>query len=309
MSQDTQLIDAFLEMLSAERGAAGNTLAAYGRDLSDFSQFLQKQQARMEHATTAQIEAYLSELTRQGLSAATNARRLSALRQFYKFLCSEAMRPDDPTQTIAAPKHRRPLPHSLSEADVGLLLATAQRDADSPRGARTACLMELLYATGLRVSELVSLPLSALAGERDMLLVTGKGGRERLVPLSPAACAALDHYIRYRPGFQTAKGAAYLFPSRGRSGHLTRHRFAQILSALAMKAGLPHMKISPHTLRHAFATHLLSHGADLRAVQQMLGHADISTTEIYTHILDARMQQLVRTHHPLAGTTIRKADG
>ncbi len=309
MSQDSHLIDAFLEMLSAERGAAGNTLAAYGRDLSEFSRFLHKQPARMAQATTEQIEAYLGTLTQQGLSAATNARRLSALRQFYKFLCSEAMRPDDPTQTIATPKHRRPLPHSLSEADVGLLLAAARRDTDSPRGARTACLMELLYATGLRVSELVSLPLSALAGERDMLLVTGKGGRERLVPLSAAACAAVANYIRYRPDFQTAKGAAYLFPSRGKSGHLTRHRFAQILSVLAMEAGLPHMKISPHTLRHAFATHLLSRGADLRAVQQMLGHADISTTEIYTHILDARMQQLVRSHHPLASATMRKGGG
>lgn len=300
MSQDTYLIDAFLEMLSAERGAAGNTLAAYGRDLADFSQFLKKQGITIEQANTDRIEAYLSRLAQQGLSAATTARRLSALRQFYRFLYSEAIRPDDPTQTIAAPKHRRPLPHSLSEADVGLLLATAQQDTDSPKGARTACLMELLYATGLRVSELVGLPLSALAGERDMLLVTGKGGRERLVPLSPAACAALDNYLRFRPDFQTAKGTAFLFPSRARSGHLTRHRFAQILSELAIQAGLPHRKISPHTLRHAFATHLLSRGADLRAVQQMLGHADISTTEIYTHILDARMQQLVQTHHPLA---------
>ncbi len=294
------LIEAFLEMLSAERGAAANTLAAYGRDLTGFRDFLTRRKIGLKDADAEIIRRYLDGLSSAGLSAATAARQLSAIRQFYRFLLSDGMRKEDPSSTIEGPRRRRPLPKVMGENEVDRLIACAQAREETPQAARLCCLLEILYATGLRVSELVSLPLSAVRSGPQLLLVRGKGGRERLVPLGDPARSAIEKYLAVRAHF-LGKGqqSKFLFPSRGGSGHLTRHRFAQLLGELAAEAGLPARSISPHTLRHAFATHLLSRGADLRAVQQMLGHADISTTEIYTHVLTARMQALVKQHHPL----------
>lgn len=302
-------IDAFLEMLSAERGAARNTLDAYERDLKDFDGFLTSRGRALDAATTRDIRDYLEGLTEQGLSASTAARRLSALRQFHGFLFAEGVRKDDPCGSIEGPRRARPLPKTLSVEEVDALLAAAQRAEDGRtqeeavlayKRARLVCLMEVLYATGLRVSELVGLPLTAVRGEERFLAVSGKGGRERLVPLSETARAAIDAYLPLRTMRLGDHVSPWLFPSRGRQGHLTRHRFAQLLKDLAISAGLDPTRVSPHTLRHAFASHLLANGADLRAVQQMLGHADISTTQIYTHVLDERLKDLVQTHHPLA---------
>ena len=295
------LIEAFLEMLSVERGAAANTLAAYGRDLSSFKAFLTRGKLALQDATAESIRRYLDSLPAAGLSSATMARQLSAIRQFYRFLLSDGMRAQDPSSGIDGPRRRRPLPHVLSESDVDRLLASAKARQETPQSVRLCCLLEIVYATGLRVSELVGLPLSAARNDPQLLLVRGKGGRERLTPLGEPARTAIEKYLALRSHF-LAEGqqSKFLFPSRGGSGHLTRHRFAQLLGELAAEAGLPARAISPHSLRHAFATHLLAHGADLRAVQQMLGHADISTTEIYTHVLTARMQALVSQHHPLA---------
>jgi len=295
------LIEAFLEMLAAERGAAANTLAAYGRDLTGFRDFLARRKISLKDADADSIRRYLDGLSSAGLSAASAARQLSAIRQFYRFLLSDGIRQDDPSSTIEGPRRRRPLPKLLDENEVDRLIACAQARDDTPHSARLCCLLEILYATGLRVSELVSLPLGAVRNDPQLLLVRGKGGRERLVPLGDPARAAIERYLVMRTHFLgEGEQSKFLFPSRGGSGHLTRHRFAQLLGELAAEAELPVRMISPHTLRHAFATHLLSHGADLRAVQQMLGHADISTTEIYTHVLTARMQALVTQHHPLA---------
>lgn len=295
------LVEAFLEMLSAERGAAPNTLAAYGRDLAGFRDFLTRRKISLKDADAESIRRYLDGLSSAGLSTATAARQLSAIRQFYRFLLSDGMRGEDPSSTIEGPRRRRPLPHVMGESQVDSLIACAQARDETPQSARLRCLLEILYATGLRVSELVSLPLGAVRGDPHLLLVRGKGGRERVVPLGDPARAAIERYLAVRPHF-LADGvqSKYLFPSRGGSGFLTRHRFAQLLGELAAEAGIPARTISPHSLRHAFATHLLAHGADLRAVQQMLGHADISTTEIYTHVLTARMQALVKQHHPMA---------
>jgi len=295
------LIEAFLEMLSAERGAAANTLAAYGRDLTGFRDFLTRRKISLKDADADSIRRYLDGLSSAGLSAATAARQLSAIRQFYRFLLSDGMRQQDPSSNIEGPRRRRPLPKVMGESDVDRLIASAQTRDATPQAARLCCLLEILYATGLRVSELVSLPLGAVRNDPHLLLVRGKGGRERLVPLGDPARTAIEKYLAVRAHFLgEGEPSKFLFPSRGGSGHLTRHRFAQLLGELAAEAGLPARTISPHTLRHAFATHLLAHGADLRAVQQMLGHADISTTEIYTHVLTARMQALVNEHHPLA---------
>lgn len=295
------LIESFLEMMSAERGAAKNTLEAYGRDLTGFADFLSRRKHQPENAGTQLIRRYLEGLSGSGISAATAARHLSAIRQFYRFLLADGVREDDPTSNIEGPRRRRPLPHVLSEAEIGRLLEAAHDRDATPKGVRLSCMLEILYATGLRVSEMVSLPLSAARGHPQLLMVRGKGGRERLTPLGEPARVAIDAYLAQRAFFLPAAGdSPFLFPSRGGQGHLTRHRFAQLLGELAAEAGLPLRAISPHSLRHAFATHLLAHGADLRAVQQMLGHADISTTEIYTHVLDHRMQTLVRQHHPLA---------
>ena len=291
--------DNFLEMLAAERGAAENTLESYRRDLGRFAGFLKKDPAG---ASKEDIRRYLSSLASHGMAASTSARYLSTLRQFYRFLFSEGLRADNPCTTIESPRQRRPLPKILSEADVERLLETVRDRAKANpdiRNLRLVALIELLYATGLRVSELVSLPASAAANDPRYLVVRGKGGRERLVPLGSSARQALETYGKARNAAGGPSGK-WLFPSRGDAGHLTRIRLSQLLKELAAEAGINPNKVSPHVLRHAFASHLLAHGADLRAVQQMLGHADISTTEIYTHVLEERLKSLVNRAHPLA---------
>lgn len=294
------LAESFLEMLAAERGAAANTRAAYERDLRDYEAFLAARGVDASGARDRDVSAYLSHLAEGGAKPSTAARRLSALRQFHHFLQAEGVRGDDPTTAIDAPKRGRPLPKILSEEEVDRLLAAAQAQAGE-EGVRLSCLLELLYATGLRVSELVTLPLAAVRREEPFLMVKGKGGRERLTPLSEPARAALAAYREVRDAFlPEGKESRYLFPSRSKEGHLTRQRFGQMLKELALEAGLDPKKVSPHVLRHAFASHLLAHGADLRAVQKMLGHADISTTQIYTHVLDERLKRLVAEKHPLA---------
>lgn len=288
-------------MLAAERGAAHNTLDAYRRDLSDLAGFLAGRHRALDAASTDDLRAYLDVMVQRRLASSTAARRLSALRQFHRFLFAEGLRADDPCLPLEGPRRERSLPKVLSEAQVGALIAAAHRD-DSPDGLRRACLIELLYATGLRVSELVGLPHAAARGDPRLILVRGKGGRERLVPLSEPARGALAAYLAVRPAFLRGSAASpHLFPSRSSgSGHLTRHRFAQMLQELGAAAGVPARLLSPHTVRHAFATHLVAHGADLRAVQQMLGHADISTTQIYTHVVEERLKRVVAEHHPLA---------
>ncbi len=296
----TPRIEAFLEMLVAERGAARNTIDSYKRDLADVESFLARRDRGIEAATADDLREYLAALNAGGATASTAARRLSALRQFFRFLYAEGVRGDDPTATIESPRRGRPLPKLLSEAEVSQLLARA-RSKRGPEGLRLTALLETLYATGMRVSELVSLPLSAVARDPRYILVRGKGGKERLVPLSEPAREALNGYKSVRGQFcRNGVESPYLFPSRGGSGYLTRHRFAQLLKQLSSEAGIAPSKVSPHVLRHAFATHLLNRGADLRSVQQMLGHADIATTQIYTHVLDERLKSMVETHHPLA---------
>jgi len=291
-------------MLAAERGASANTIAAYRRDLSDYLGFVERNAGDALTADSAVIRAYLAKMDEAGLQASTAARRLSAIRQFHRFLHAESLRGDDPTAVIDSPRTRRPLPKTLSEDDVDTLLKTVH-DFDGPEGLRFACLMEVLYATGLRVSELVGLPLAAVARQQDFIVVRGKGDRERLVPLSAPAQASLSAYKEVRHVFLKAKTPSrFLFPSRAKEGHLTRQRFAQMLKDLAIACGIDPRRVSPHVLRHAFASHLLAHGADLRAVQQMLGHADISTTQIYTHVLDARLKRLVAEGHPLAQSAV-----
>ena len=295
-------------MLSAERGAAGNTLEAYRRDLLDFAQFLLPRKRTVQHADAGDLSAYLAWLHDQGLAASTAARRLSALKQFYLFLFSEGTRTDNPTSAIDSPKLGRPLPKVLSEAEVSSLLKATSDAAAQARGKsrlkalRLSCLLELLYATGLRVSELVSLKRRVIGDDDRFLIVRGKGGRERLVPLSAAARQAVLDYAAALKQVEDVSGkrSEWLFPSSAKGGHLTRQRFGQELKSLAAQAGIATERVSPHVLRHAFASHLLANGADLRAVQQMLGHADISTTQIYTHVLDERLKQLVQDHHPLA---------
>jgi len=296
---DERLLDAFIEMLAAERGAAANTLDSYLRDLSDCARFLGGRQADLERAGSEDLRAYVAALAAAGRSPRTAARRLSALRQFYRFLFTEGLRGDDPATGLDAPRRGRSLPKLLSEAEVDLLLQSA-RERQGPEGTRLEALLELLYATGLRVSELVCLPLDAVARDPRVLIVRGKGGRERLVPLSEPARAAVADFLGVRERFLAGrKDSRWLFPSRGASGHLTRHRVGQLLKELARESGIDPARVSPHVLRHAFASHLLDHGADLRSVQKMLGHADISTTQIYTHVLDERLKALVRDHHPL----------
>ena len=293
----------FFEMLLAERGVSPNTFEAYGRDLTLCAEFLAGRGRDLATAEGEDLSAFLQHLAAQGMSPRTAARRLSSLRQFYRFLVTDGMRADDPTATLDAPRQGRALPKVLAEAEVDALLRAAH-GRSGPEGLRLSLILELLYATGLRVSELVGLPLSAVGRDPRVLLVRGKGGKERMVPLSAPAQQALSAYRDARKSFLSRAGAAgqdrWLFPSRGGSGHLTRHRVGQLLKELALEAGLDPAKVSPHVLRHAFASHLLHHGADLRAVQQMLGHADISTTQIYTHVLSERLKSLVQEHHPLA---------
>ena len=303
-------IAAFLEMCSAERGAARNTLDAYRRDLADFSGFLDRAVIALTDTEPADIAAYMAELGVQGLAPASRQRRLSAVRQLFKFLAAEGHIADDPTTNATAPKNGRSLPKILSIAEVDRLIDAAQRrtaittGGDHLRALRLHALIEVLYATGLRVTELVTLPRNVLAGDGRVLTVKGKGGRERIVPLTRPAIAALDRFLTSgehgAAGVSRISATKWLFPSRGAEGHLTRRRLAQELKALAEEAGLDPARVSPHVLRHAFASHLLDRGADLRAVQQLLGHADISTTEIYTHVLEERLKQVVFAHHPLA---------
>jgi integrase/recombinase XerD len=287
-------------MLAAERGAAANTLEAYRRDLSDFASFQARRGRPIEAADAKNIRDYLAALRGRGRTPATRARRLSVLRQFYEFLFAEGVRDDDPAQGIDAPKLGQPLPKYLGEADVEALIAAAAGVA-GPEGKRLQTLIEVLYATGLRVSELAGLPLSAISRDGQMLIVRGKGGKERMVPLGDPARNAIGRYLEVRGGFIPAgRNSAFLFPSSSRAGHLTRASVARKLKALAVAAGIDPKRVSPHVLRHSFASHLLAHGADLRALQQMLGHADISTTQIYTHVLEQRLKNLVETSHPLA---------
>jgi integrase/recombinase XerD len=301
-------------MLAAERGAAPNTLAAYRRDLADFASYLAGAGATVKSATTEDVRRYLGALARRGLRPASVARRLSAIRQLYRFLYAERQRKDDPAAVLEGPKRTRPLPKTLSLAEVdGLLGFAARRDpaaalSERVRAARLACLVELLYATGLRVSELVALPIAAARRDARVVVVRGKGNKERLVPLNDAAKRSMAEYLALRAeaeaeggGVVVAARSKWLFPSFGGSGHLTRQHFARELKALAAAAGLRAAQVSPHVLRHAFASHLLHNGADLRVVQTLLGHADISTTQIYTHVLDERLKSLVRDLHPLAG--------
>jgi integrase/recombinase XerD len=294
-------LEAFLEMLSAERGAAVHTLDAYRRDLLDYAGFLRKRGRGLPSGSAADIRAYLGTLSASGLKPSTQARRLSALRQLHRFLLDEDVRADDPTSAIESPKRGRPLPKVVSETQTQALIDAAAA-LEGPEALRLLCIVELLYASGLRVSELVGLPLTAVAGERRMLLVKGKGGKERLVPLGAPAREAIKAYLGVRARFlpSSERAQRFLFPSRGVEGHLTRRRVAQLLKDLAIKAGVDPRKLSPHVLRHAFASHLVANGADLRSVQQLLGHADIATTQIYTHVQDERLKRLVAEKHPLA---------
>ena len=287
-------------MLAAERGAAPLTLAAYQNDLSNLAGFLAPGGVALEAADRERLHAYLAGRDTARLSPRTLARRISAMRQFYKFLLLEGMRQDDPTAELDTPRLGRPLPKILSETEIKSLIDAAQ-SWPGEEGVRLSCVLELLYATGLRVSELVTLPLAAARRDPRFLIISGKGGKERVVPLSEPARAALGRYLECREDFlPDSQQSRWLFPSRGRAGHLTRQRTGQLLKELAVKASLDPDRLSPHVLRHAFASHLLDHGADLRSVQQMLGHANIATTQIYTHVETERLRKLVETAHPLA---------
>ncbi|KWT66218.1 Tyrosine recombinase XerD [Hyphomicrobium sulfonivorans] len=302
-------IEAFLEMLGVERGAAANTIEAYRRDLTQLCEHLDGSGVELISAAPDDIELWLEQRSAEGISAASRARALSAARQLFRFLVAEGHVENDPTEGRSGPRKPRALPKTLSVAEVDRLIAAAtQRVEDTSaagdavehiRALRLCCLVEMLYATGMRVSELVSLPRAVLAGDPRILTITGKGGRERLVPLNRPAQTALAAYL----DAVTAAGRIsnrWLFPSKSAEGHLTRQRFGQDLKQLALEAQLDPERVSPHVLRHAFASHLLDRGADLRAVQTLLGHADISTTEIYTHVLEERLKKLVFQHHPLA---------
>ncbi|MGE3783234.1 MAG: site-specific tyrosine recombinase XerD [Alphaproteobacteria bacterium] len=292
-------------MLAAERGAARLTLAAYRSDLEDVASFLAARGIALESAGAASLREYFGATATRSLTPRTVARRLSAMRQFFRFLISDASRADDPTADLDAPRLGRPLPKILSRGEIEMLIAAASHRPGN-EGVRLRLIVELLYAAGLRVSELVGLPLAAVRRDPRFLIVRGKGGRERIAPLSEPARRSLAEYLECRGGFVppgeagSPKAERWLFPSRGGEGHLTRQRCGQMLKELALKAGLDPARLSPHVLRHAFASHLLDGGADLRSVQQMLGHADIATTQIYTHVQGERLRRLVETAHPLA---------
>ncbi|BBD39779.1 site-specific tyrosine recombinase XerD [Aminobacter sp. NyZ550] len=296
-------IEAFLEMMSAERGAADNTLASYRRDLEDASEFLG---GRLADADAPAIRGYLDDIAGRGFAATSQARKLSALRQFFRFLYAEGLRTDDPTGVLDSPKKDRPLPKTMSEAETGRLLDRAAMEAsesaegDSLAATRLHALVEVLYATGLRVSELVSLPLTVALRDERFFVVRGKGEKDRMVPLSAKAREAMRRWLGDRNANPRLVESPFLFPASSESGHVPRQVFARELKGLAARAGIASAKISPHVLRHAFASHLLQNGADLRAVQQLLGHSDISTTQIYTHVLEERLLKLVNEHHPLA---------
>ena len=309
-------ISTFLEAQAAELGAATNTQLAYGRDLKDFDSFLARRALDFVSVGRKDIEAYLVWCDAQGFAKSTRARRLSAIKQLYRFAFEEGWRSDNPAIQIAGPGQDKRLPKVLSEDEVDQLLDAARHSGrNTSDQLRNTCLMELLYATGMRVSELVSLRVSAARGDPRLLLITGKGGKERLVPLSDPAREALAAWLVQRDKTDEAAQAKgkpasiYLFPSRGSAGYLTRHRFYLLIKEFALTAGVDPSKVTPHTLRHAFATHLLANGADLRAIQTMLGHADVATTEIYTHVLEARLSELVLENHPLAKAGRRSSGG
>lgn len=301
MSPRSDLIEAFLEMMSAERGAGVNTLAAYARDLADFAAY---PKGGLAAASREDIRGYLAGLSAAGLAPSSQARRLSALRQFFGFLYAEDIRKDNPTEAVDAPKTSRPLPKILSAADLEAMIVAAAKDGDA-EAKRLTCIVEMLYAAGLRVSELAGLPLAAVKNKDGFILVKGKGGKERLAPLNGSARAAIAAYLDVRVEFlpkppRRAHAERYLFCSRGADGFLTRQRLHQLLKNLAARAGLDPAKVSPHVLRHAFATHLVEGGADLRSVQTLLGHADIATTEIYTHVAKDHLKKVMHKAHPLA---------
>lgn len=299
---DTDWIALYLDAAAAEQGAARNTLLAYGRDLQDAMVSLAKR-GGFAGADRAALEGYIAGLEAEGLAPATRARRLSSLKQLFRFAHEEGWRADNPTLQIVGPAKVRKLPSTLTIEEVDALLNAAQvHGRNAHDRLRNQCLMQILYATGLRVTELVSLPVAALRGDPRMLLVLGKGGKERMVPLSPPAREVITAWLAHLDETQDddARPSPFAFPSRGKSGHLTRVRFFTLIKELCVTAGIDPARVTPHTLRHAFATHLLQNGADLRAIQTLLGHADIATTEIYTHILDERLRQLVLEKHPLA---------
>jgi integrase/recombinase XerD len=293
-------VDAFLEMMAVERAAARNTLTAYAKDLVDARGFLGRDGGDLDTASAEAIEAYFRDLGARGLSPATAARRRSAVRQFYRFVLGEGWRSDDPSRRVEAPKAGRPLPKVLSRDAVERLIAAAAAK-DGAQGLRLACMIELLYASGLRISELLNLPLAAVARDPAFLMVKGKGGKERLAPLNAAARAATKAYLEVRADFlpKGVKDSPWLFPSRGKGGRLTGRRVSQLLEDAAIAAGIDRQTVSPHVLRHAFATHLLEGGADLRVIQTLLGHADIGTTQIYTHVAGDRLAEVVKSKHPL----------
>jgi integrase/recombinase XerD len=312
-TSDARLISLFLDMLAAEQGAGHNTLDAYRRDLTDFSEFLARAGKGFAGVETQALRDYLDDLDARGFKSSSAARRLSAMRHLFRFLLNERVRSDDPAAILSGPKRGRGLPKVLSIADVDRLLVRAKALADAPetsapqrlRAKRLYCLLEVLYATGLRVTELVTLPLSASRRDARMIVVRGKGNKERLVPLNEASRQAMADYLAAIEALKPEKkknaaASKWLFPSFGESGHLTRQHFARDLKELAAAAGLAPRLVSPHVLRHAFASHLLHNGADLRIVQTLLGHTDISTTQIYTHVVEERLKSLVRDLHPLA---------
>ena len=305
-----QWISTFLEAQAAELGAANNTLLAYGRDLKDFDAYLTGKAKDFQSVAQSDVEDYLIYCDAQGLAKSTRARRLSSIKQLFRFAFEEGWREDNPAIQIAGPGLDKRLPKTLEVAEVDRLLEAARSHGRDRT--RNTCLMELLYATGMRVSELVGLPVSAARGDPRVLLILGKGGKERIVPLSPPAREALAAWLPVRDAaddLAKSKGkpaSKFLFPSRGVAGYLTRHRFYLLIKELAVAGGVSPAKVTPHTLRHAFATHLLAGGADLRSIQAMLGHADVATTEIYTHVLDERLSELVLEHHPLAKPDTRK---
>jgi integrase/recombinase XerD len=303
--RDAALIDTFLEMMSAERGAAVNTLDAYRRDLEEAALFLAGLGENLFTATISGVRAVLADMSKRHFAAASQARHLSSLRQFYRFLYAEGMRSDDPTATVDAPRKERGLPKILGSEEVGRMLDLAEQEAIAePKTAsyakRLYAMVETLYATGLRVSELVALPASAARADRQYIMLKGKGGKERIVPLSQKSKTALSAWLTARNLDARATESPWLFPANSDSGHVARQVFARELKGLGARAGISAHLLSPHVMRHAFASHLLQNGADLRVVQELLGHADISTTQIYTHVLSQRLQKLVEDHHPLA---------
>jgi integrase/recombinase XerD len=307
IARDENLVELFLDMLAAERGASRNTLDAYRRDLMDYAAFLGERRRGIARATTDDVRNYLAALAKRGLAANSSARKLSAIRQLHRFLYAEGKRNDDPAAILEGPRRGRTLPKILSVEEVTRLfeaahLAAQARDvpaAEKLRAARLVCLLEVLYASGLRVSELIALPAASARSEGETITVRGKGNKERLVPLGKAARKAMRDYLKLLSEAKSG-GTRWLFPSFGASGHVTRQHVARELKALATAAGIDARKMSPHVLRHAFASHLLANGADLRVVQALLGHADVSTTQIYTHVLDDRLKNMVRDLHPLA---------